>query len=209
MSSHVACPSDEALTLGAPARQCVPSAEPSLEATARLAVRIAGALTGAVLAIGIAVDLASAGSLRRMLAFHFPGVPAQPAAAATVFLHNLHALLAISGALLVAQSPYLVTRAARPGRIHQTLQRTCEALLVGAVAANGIVIGASLGAYGMRMVRAALPHGPVELAAYSLALALYLQGRRRPLPARHVVAVAALSAAALAAAALLETFVDV
>ena len=28
-----------------------------------------------------------------------------------------------------------------------------------------------------------LPHGPVELAAYSLALALYLQGRRRALPA--------------------------
>ena len=34
-----------------------------------------------------------------------------------------------------------------------------------------------------RMVRAVLPHGPVELAAYALALALYLQGRRRPLPA--------------------------
>ena len=209
MSSHVTCPSDEPLTLGAPARQCAPSPEPSLEATLRLAVRIAGALSGAVLAIGIAVHLASAGWARRLLAFHFPGVPAHPAAAATVFLHNLHALLAISGALLVTQSPYLVTRAARPGRIHQTLQRTCEALLVGGVAANGIVIGASLGAYGMRMVRAALPHGPVELAACSLALALYLQGRRRPLPARHVVAVAALSAAALAAAAVLETYVNV
>ena len=62
-------------------------------------------------------------------------------------------------------------------------------LLGAAVAANVIVIGASFGAYGTRMLRAALPHGPVELAAYSLALALYLQGRRRPLPARHMLAV--------------------
>ena len=71
-----------------------------------------------------------------------------------------------------------------------------------------IVVGASLGAYGTRMVRAALPHGPVELAAYSLALALYLQGRREPLPSRHGRDVGALSIAALALAAVLETFVN-
>ena len=70
-----------------------------------------------------------------------------------------------------------------------------------------IVVGASFGAYGTRMVRAALPHGPVELAAYSLALALYLQGRTRPLPIRHVLAVAALSVSVLALSAVLETFV--
>ena len=51
------------------------------------------------------------------------------------------------------------------------------------IAANVLVVGAALGAYGERMVRAMLPHGPVELAAYALALALYLQGRSRALPA--------------------------
>ena len=89
------------------------------------------------------------------------------------------------------------------------LRRLGEALLAAAVAANLIVIGASFGAYGTRMVRAALPHGPVELAAYSLALALYLQGRTRALPARHMLAVVALSVAMLALAAVLETFVNV
>jgi uncharacterized membrane protein SpoIIM required for sporulation len=84
-----------------------------------------------------------------------------------------------------------------------------EALLAAAVAANLVVIGASFGAYGTRMVRAALPHGPVELAAYSLALALYLQGRRRRLPARSAAAVLALSVLTLAIAALLETYVNV
>jgi hypothetical protein len=150
----------------------------------------------------------SAGWARRLLAFRFRGVPAQPTAAAAIFMHNLHALLAIGGALLVAQSPYLVPSAARPGRIHRTLQRACEALLAGGVAANVILIGASFGAYGMRMVRAALPHGPVELAAYSLALALYLEGRRRPLPGRHILTVAALCTSTLAAAALLETYAN-
>jgi hypothetical protein len=207
MSSQVAVEPDETLTLGAPARQCVSTAEPSFAGTARLAVPIAGALAAAVVATAIAVHLASAGWARRVLAFHFPGVPAQPAAAGTVFLHNLHASLAIGGALLVAQSPHLVTRAARPGRIHRTLQRTCEALLVGGVAANVIVIGASFGAYGMKMVRAALPHGPFELAAYSLALALYLEGRRRPLSGRYTLAVVAVSTFALAVGALLETYV--
>ena len=208
MSSDVARRSDEALTLGAPARRYESAAEPSVAATARHAVRIAGVLAAAVLVIGIVVHLASVGLARHRLAFHFPGVPGQPAVAATAFAHNLHALVAIGGALLVAQSPHLGTRATRPERVHQTLQRACEAVLFGGVAANVIVIGASLGAYGMRMVRAALPHGPLELAAYSLALALYLEGRRRQVPGRHILTVAALCTSTLAAAALLETYVN-
>ena len=59
------------------------------------------------------------------------------------------------------------------------------------ILANVLVIGAGLGAYGERMARAELPHGPVELAAYALALALYLQGRRRALPAGRLTKVAA------------------
>ena len=208
MSSHAACQSGEALTLGGPAGMR-PGAEPAVAATAKVAARIAGVLTAAVLAVGVAVHLVAAGWARRLLAFSFPGVAPRLDLAATAFLHNLNALLAICGVLLVTQAPYLVTHAAPPGRIHRTLQRACEALLAGGVAANVIVIGAGFGGYGLRMVRAALPHGPVELAAYSLALALYIQGRRRPLAARHILSVAAISISALAAAALLEVFVNV
>jgi hypothetical protein len=56
------------------------------------------------------------------------------------------------------------------------------------------------------MVRAMLPHGPFEVAAYSLALALYLQGRHRPLPAVRTTRTIAASVALLALAALLEAF---
>lgn len=45
--------------------------------------------------------------------------------------------------------------------------------------ANVVLVGISLGAYGGRMVRALLPHGPVELSAFSLAVAVYLVARQR------------------------------
>lgn len=208
-SNQAAFPSADARTIVTQAGQRPPTAEAAPADTGKIAVRIAGALTLAVLAVGVAVRITAIASARRLLGFHFAGIPARPSVAATVFVHNLHALLAIGGALLVAQMPYLVDRAADPGRTHRMLRLACEIALAGAVAANVIVIGVSFGAYGTKMARAALPHGPVELTAYSLALALYIQGRRRALPARHILLVLALSTCLLAAAAVLETFVNV
>ena len=209
MSAQAALPSCEARTTATLSERRPPQAEASLVATAKIAAWIAGSLTLGVLAIGLAVDIAAIAPARRLLAFQFRGVPAEPAVAATVFVHNLHALLAIGGALLVAQMPYLVDRAADAGRTQRMLRVVCEVALAGAVAANVMVIGVSFGAYGTKMTRAALPHGPVELAADALVLALYIQGRGRALPARHVLAVAALSTSLLAGAAVLETFVNV
>lgn len=181
---------------------------PRLAETARLGVRIAGATTVVVCAIGLVVRLTLASWARRWLAFPFAGIPAHGSEAAAIFLHNVRALAAVGGVLLVAQSPYWA-RDAAPGPVQRTLQRVGEVLLGGAVAANVLVIGASFGAYGIRMVRAALPHGPLELAGFALALALYVEGRRQPLAARHALAVAGLSMSALAVAAVLETFVSV
>jgi uncharacterized membrane protein SpoIIM required for sporulation len=209
MSTQAARPSSKARTTAVLARQRPSGAEVSLVATAKIAAWIAGALTVAVLVIGLGVDIAAVAPARRLLAFEFSGVPAEPAVAATVFVHNLHALLAIGGALLVAQMPYLGSRTAAPGRTQWMLRWACEAALAGGVAANVMVIGVSFGAYGTTMTRAALPHGPVELAAYSLALALYIQGRDRALPARHILTVVVLSTFLLAVAAALETFVNV
>jgi hypothetical protein len=173
--------------------------------TVRLASRIAGALTLAVFAIGLAVALTFSAEARSWLAYPFAGVPAQPAEGGSIFLHNLRALVAVAGLLLVAQSAYWGVPS-RPGLTYRAVQRAGEALLAAAVAANVLVVGVSLGAYETRMVRAMLPHGPFELASYSLALALYIQGRHRPLPLRQAITVLVLAAAALALAAVLETF---
>jgi hypothetical protein len=174
----------------------------------RLAAILAGSLAVATCAIALAVHLALAAEARRWLAFPFTGIPAEPAQAATIFAHNLRALVAVAAMLLIAQSNHRESED-EPGPIARIVQRAGEALLGGAVAANVALFGASMGAYGIRMARAALPHGPLELAAYSLALALYLQGRHRRLPIRHAFAVMAVSVSALALAAVVETFVSV
>ena len=45
-----------------------------------------------------------AAQARRWLAFPFTGIPARPDVAAGIFLHNLRALAAVGGLLLIAQS---------------------------------------------------------------------------------------------------------
>ena len=219
MTGHRIHPRSEtvpaAATRAAPARVIRERAQarvgprsPSLSETVKFAGAIAAVLTLACGGIALIVQAWFAAQARRWLAFPFTGIPARPDAAAGIFLHNLRALAAVGGLLLIAQSAQWTRRTDEPTRASTTVRLVAEALLGAAVAANLIVVGASFGAYGTRMLRAALPHGPVELAAYSLALALYLQGRMRALPARHMLAVAALSVATLALAAVLETYVN-
>lgn len=198
----------EELRLARPADGAAPVEGLAIAETATLAARTAGVITITVVLIALVVRTGFAASARHWLAFPFTGIPASPAEAGSIFIHNLRALAAVWGMLLIAQSGYSVARNGQPGVVHQTLRRLGEALLGAAVAANVIVVGTSFGAYGTPMLWAALPHGPVELAADSLALAVYLQGRNRLLPTRHMLAVAALSVSALALAAVLETFVD-
>jgi hypothetical protein len=182
--------------------------EVTMRGTVEAAARVAGALTIAACAIGLVIRGTFAPAARRWLAFPFAGIPARPGVAAAIFLHNIRALLAVGGILLVAQSPYWAGKL-NGGPVHQAIRRGGEALLAAGVLANLIVVGMSLGAYGTRMVRAVLPHGPVELAAYALALSVYVQARDRPLPVSHVLGVLALSVSLLALAAVLETFMNV
>jgi len=182
--------------------------DPTLRDTSKVAAAIAGALIVVTSLIALVVHVRFAASARRWLAFGFAGLPARPAEAASVFRHNLGALLAVAGLLIVAQTPYWAGET-QPGRSHRLVRGAGEVLLCGAVAANVAVVGASFGAYGARMIRAALPHGPLELGAFSLALGLYIKGRRQPIRVGLVVVVVILSVAGLAIAALLEVYVTV
>lgn len=182
--------------------------EPSLFETVRLASALAIVLTLACGLIAAVVHAGFAAQARRGLAFPFTGIPARPDVAAGIFLHNLHALAAVGGMILITQSAQWTASVDAPARLSGTARRLGEVLLGGAIAANLIIVGASFGAYGTRMLRAALPHGPLELAAYSLALAVYRQGRTRALPARHLLTIVTLSVATLALGAVLETYVN-
>ena len=172
----------------------------------RSVLAVAAALTGATLAVAASVRTWWAPDVRRALAFPFAGIPADLDAAAAILANNARLLAAVFAAILVAQSPWLADRDARRGPLACGLLAAVDTVLGLSVALNLALVGAALGAYGTRWRSAMLPHGPVELAAFAAALALYLRARRGPLPAARVVAVGAFSVAALAVAAVLETF---
>jgi hypothetical protein len=191
----------------APARAHPAPPRPIVRETCRLALRIGAAILAAITVAATVTRLMAAAPARRWLDYPFTGVPARPGEAAVIAAHNARALSGVLGLLLIAQIAPREPAGPRPAQ--RALQRAGEALLSGQLAANVLIVAAGLGAYGSRMARALLPHGPLELAAFALALALYLQGRRRPLPSRYLLTTGALSALLLAGAAALETFVSV
>jgi hypothetical protein len=168
---------------------------------------VAGALTVAALWVAVLVQLLCAAQARHALGFPFAGVSPRLTTAVSIFANNARLLLAVFAAILVAQSPWLAGRGGTRGPLGTVLLAAVDSVLALETALNVALVGAAVGAYGRPMIIAVLPHGPVELAAYARALALYLRARRAPLARRRVAAVAATSAATLALAALLETFV--
>jgi len=63
--------------------------------------------------IVLAVHVWFAAAARRWLAFPFTGIPAQPSEAAGIFIHNLRALAAVGGLLLIAGFALLAWAAPR------------------------------------------------------------------------------------------------
>jgi hypothetical protein len=172
----------------------------------REAPAIAAGLVATTLAVAVAVRIMWAADVRRALAFPFAGIPARLDEAASILANNARLLAAVFAAVLVAQSPWIGDPDARWGPVMRALLAAVDAVLALAVALNVALIGAALGAYGARMAAAMLPHGPLELAAYALALGVYVRARREPLSARHVLVVGGCCLGLLAIAALLETF---
>jgi hypothetical protein len=168
------------------------------------AALITAVLTVGVLVIALATHAALAEQAGNWLQYTFRGVPARAQTAVGIFANNTRELLGVLGLLLIAQ--IAARRSDGRTRAQQLVRAGGEVVLAGAIAANVLVVGAAVGVYGERMVRAMLPHGPFEVAAYSLALTLYLEGRGRPLPAARLAGTIAASVALLALAALLETY---
>jgi hypothetical protein len=172
---------------------------------ARLAILIGALAIAACTVLAGVVAMAAPVQARGWLGFTFPGIAARPAVAVGIFAQNVRSLSGVF-VLLIFARPASRAPDKRMGRLGVRLG---EVIFAGAITANVVVVGAALGAYRERMVMALMPHGPVELAAYSLAIALYLQDRRRNLPAAYVAKAGAACVALLAIAAVLETWVSV
>ena len=149
------------------------------------------------------VAVAAPAQARRWLGYTFPGVAARPSVAVWILAHNVRALSGVLVLLMVAQLARPRTRQA-PARSWAVGGRGASSRARSPpTCSSSAPRSAATGADGA----GDLPHGPVELAAYSLAIALYLHDRRRALPAADGQGCLA-SVALLALAAALETWVS-
>jgi hypothetical protein len=177
-----------------------------LRRDAHATLTLCAAIAAAIAVAAATVRLTLAAPARDLLGYPFadqhPGLPG----AAAILATNARKLAGVYGLALVAQAPILAGEAGRP-RAGRTLVRlACDAGAVGLLAPSGALVAVALGAYGSRMAAAILPNGPLELAAFALALSVYRDARRRPVRAARALGHAATGLALLAAAALLETY---
>jgi uncharacterized membrane protein SpoIIM required for sporulation len=169
------------------------------------AVTVAAVMTSAA-AVAAVLGLAAGEQVRHALGFDFAGAPRTLTEAASIFAHNTRFLFGIFGLTLLAQTPWMDGSDRPAPRWQHAIVLLGDLILAAQVLINAGVIGASVGAYGTRMLSVLLPHGPLEVAAFSLALTLYLAARRGPVQPRRALTLAALSVATLAVAAVLETY---
>ncbi|RKQ90826.1 hypothetical protein C8N24_0641 [Solirubrobacter pauli] len=176
----------------------------------RYTVRASGVamtLVAATAFVAAVVHLAFAGSARQLLDFPFAGLEPVPGTAAAILATNLRLLIGVIAATVIVQSPWCAKRHEARSGIGLIVVAALDTLIALEVFLNALVVGASLGAYGWRMVLAVLPHGPLELAAFASALALYVRSRSERMPAPLIARVAFVGFGALLLAAVLETYV--
>ncbi|MDW5597555.1 hypothetical protein VSS74_24610 [Conexibacter stalactiti] len=172
----------------------------------RAALHVALTLAGATLVTAIAVRLAVAADARDLLGFGFAGVPADAGTAAGIFATNTRVLGGVLAACVAVQLGRRQPGDGLPGALLSVLVTVCDAAVLLGCALHALYVGAAIGAYGTRTLEVLVAHGPVEIAAFALALGLYVTARRRTVAVRVTVMTALVAVALLALGALLETF---
>lgn len=160
---------------------------------------VAIAMLGGAAVVAALAALLGAGAVRDALGFPFTGVPDRLGEAVSIFVANARLAAGVGVAAVVGQ-------ARLRGWVPELVERVCDVGVLLALAVNVGIVGAATGAYGGRMVLAMLPHGPLELAAFSLAVAAQRRARAEHLTARWAGGVVLAVVAVLAVAAVLETF---
>jgi hypothetical protein len=172
----------------------------------RLATKVAALLLAATAAIAIAVHLLAPARARATLGYGFGGVPHTLGTATGILVNNARVLAAILAASIAVQAGRELADSALARAFVKALVLVCDSALLLFSSANVLLIGAAYGAYGLRTLRATAAHGPFELAAFSIGLALYLVARREPLAARPFAAGAGAAFALLMIGAIVEAY---
>jgi hypothetical protein len=184
-------------------------AEPSTARASDLAgtARIAGALICGAAMTAIVVHITAAGEARQLLGLTFPGLPRRLSESLAIFLNNVRVLFGVLVACVLAHLTGHTDNAPRSSlAAPRAVTLVCDIVLAVGYLFHVLLVGATVGAYGERGLAAMLPHGPLELTAFSLGLSAYLAARRGRLTRRALALSAALAVAALAVGAVLEVF---
>lgn len=174
----------------------------------RDAARICAIAAAAAAAIALLVHAFAAETARDALAFTFPGIESTWGGAAAIFANNARKLAGVLALALMLQVPWMSGERAADDRPdwHRRLAVFTDSCLLGVLAATFLAVAAGIGAYGTRMLAAILPHGPLELAAFAVAVVLYRHARRGRVEIRRAAVLAASGLALLAVAAPVEVF---
>lgn len=146
-------------------------------------------------AAGLVVVLEAAPLLRSELNFTFAGVPRTTPTAISIAAHN--AAIAAAPLLAAAAHPHAAVR----------MRQWVTAGLVLLVAINGAAVGLVVGAYGRQALVALVPHGPIELLAFSIAGGAFMQACQQPLSRGALLAASAISIALVTGAAVVEILI--
>ncbi len=160
-------------------------------------------LTGLAAYYALLTHVAFAAEARRLLDVHFAAVPDQPNEALSVWLHNSRVVLGVG--VCVALSGLI--RAITVGGPHGAERIPLwvgDAILTVWTVTVVLTAGILLGAYGERQVQAFWPYAPVELIAWALLIAFYIDARRGRGSARRQLLTLATVEGLLAVAAVLE-----
>jgi hypothetical protein len=167
--------------------------------------RTAAAVMAYVLTVAAAsaaiTRLAFAAPARRLLRVHFTGVSHQAGAAAAIWVHNTRIFIGFAVFLSCA---YFIQRDERSARIERAILWACDGALLLWATGTAALAGVLTGAYGLAQIRAFMPQGPVELTAWTLLIALYIQVRRQRVRPGRAARQLALILLVLGASAILE-----
>jgi hypothetical protein len=125
----------------------------------------------------LVTHFAFAGSARDILAVHFAAVPARPSEALSIWLHNSRVVLGVAGCAALSG----VVRAVAPDGLRMVERIplwASDAILCVWAAGVSFASGVLMGAYGTEQLRAFWPYAPVEVTAWALLLALYINVRQ-------------------------------
>lgn len=174
----------------------------------RVTAGVGALVVACVLSVALTCDLLFASGARGWLGFGFEPPPATSQTALETLRGNAAvAMLPLAAALGLSQlhvGPHAKPRLA--AMLLGVTRAGFDLVIAATTVLNVCVVGLALGAYGARMARALLPHAPVELAGFSLALGAYWIARRQELALRRLLGAWGLAAALLGVAAALETW---